>query len=164
MTPWKLAAGWVAVQVLFFAGWTAVEERRHSVGDVILVRTAPVDPRDLLSGQYMALAYEFTRGPGFRDLGREEQEGEDVWAVLRREGDYFVPSYYQSFRPSGLARGEVAIVGRRERWRNVFGVEKYFVPEGTETPSQADTTVRLRVSADGQVRIEQVLVKGKPWP
>lgn len=161
---WKLAAGWVLAQVLFFAGWAAVEQRRHTVGDTILVRTAPVDPRDLLSGQYMALSYEFSRMPGFNDLGREAKDGEPVWVLLRKEGEYFVPSASYSERPMDVMRGQVAIVGRHERGRTLFGIEKYFVQEGTETPAQRDTTVRLRVSADGQVRIEQVLVKGQPWP
>jgi len=161
---WKLAVGWVLLQVLFFTGWAAVEQRRHTVGGLILVRTAPVDPRDLLSGQYLALSYEFSRMAGFRDLGREPMDGEAVWVVLGQEGPYHAVRYFESVRPRALMPGEVAMVGRRERWRTMFGIEKYFVPEGTVTPSQADTTVRLRVSADGEVRIEQVLVKGQPWP
>jgi len=161
---WKLAAGWVLAQVLFFAGWAAVEERRHAVGNSILVHTAPVDPRDLLSGQYLALSYEFSRPMPLRDEGREPTEGESVWVVLRPEGDFYVPDHAESARPYHLPWGQVAIVGRREKWRTMFGVEKYFVPEGTETPPQAETTVRLRVSDDGIVRIQQVLVRGKRWP
>jgi len=164
MKRWQVAAVWVAVQVLFFAGWAAVEQRRHFTGGVILVRTAPVDPRDLLSGQYMALSYEFSRGPGFRDLGREPKEGETVWVVLRSAGEFHVPAYYQFARPDRLMPGEAAIVGRREGWRNVFGIERYYVAEGTATPAQQDTTVRLRVGDDGGVRIEEVLVRGVPWP
>jgi uncharacterized membrane-anchored protein len=99
-----------------------------------------------------------------RDLGRESNEGESVWVLLRPEGDFYVPDHAESTRPFDLPPGQVAIVGRRERWRTMFGVEKYFVPEGTETPSQRDTTVRLRVSADGLARIQQVLVRGKRWP
>ncbi|HLY74602.1 MAG TPA: GDYXXLXY domain-containing protein [Planctomycetota bacterium] len=161
---WKLAAGWVLAQVLFFAAWAAVEQRRHTVGDSILVRTMPVDPRDLLSGQYQALSYEFSRPMTLRDLGRDPNEGESVWVVLRPEGDFYVPDHAESNRPFDLSSGQVAIVGRRERWRTMFGVEKYFVPEGTETPSQRDITVRLRVNADGLARIQEVLVRGKPWP
>jgi hypothetical protein len=36
MTRWHLAVGWVAIQLAFFAGWTAVEQRRHTVGASIL--------------------------------------------------------------------------------------------------------------------------------
>lgn len=161
---WKLAVGWVLAQVLFFAGWAAVEQRRHTSGDLILVKTAPVDPRDLLSGQYLALSYEFSRPMPMRDGAGDATDGEEVWVVLMRAGDFHVPAYAQRSRPTGLGRDEVAILGRRERWRTMFGIERYFVPEGTETPAQADTTVRLRVGPDGVARIQQVLVRGTPWP
>jgi len=161
---WKLAAGWVVAQLIFFASWAAVEQRRHTVGLEILVRTGPVDPRDLLSGQYLALSYEFSRPMPLRDLAREPNEGEPVWVVLKRDGRFYAPDYSTSSRPEDLPDGAVAIAGRRERWRTMFGIEKYFVPEGTGTPQQSDTTVRLRVSGDGTVRIQQVLVRGNPWP
>jgi len=163
MIRWKLAAGWVAAQVLFFAGWAAVEQRRHSTGDSILVKTAPVDPRDLLSGQYMALSYEFSRGTA-RDWAGDPPEGLAVWAVLRPEGEFHVLDRLQDVHPPSVPAGWVVLQGRREKWRNVYGIEKYFVPEGTEAPSQRDVTVRLRVSGSGVPRIEQVLVKGVPWP
>jgi uncharacterized membrane-anchored protein len=161
---WKLAVGWVVLQVAFFAGWAATEQRRQVTGMSILVRTAPVDPRDLLRGQYMALSYEFSRHQTLTDLARDAEEGEEVWVVLRPEGEVHVPDHAVRERPYGLPGGQVAILGRRERWRFLFGVEQYFVPEGTETPALRDTTVRLRVGKDGRVRIESVLVKGKPWP
>ncbi len=162
--PLKLAMAWVGLQVLFFAGWAGLEERRHHSGDSILVRTLPVDPRDLLSGQYMTLSYDFTRRATLRDAGRDPQEGEDVWVVLRPDGPYHTLDHASLRRPADLRSGQVALLGRSQGWRTVFGVEKYFVPEGTETPAPKDTTVRLRVGKDGIARIEQVLVFGKPWP
>jgi len=156
--------GWVALQILFFIGWVTLEERRRSVGETLLVRTGPVDPRDLLSGQYLALSYEFSRTLKFRDLDREPAEGEEVWVVLRPEGPFHVPDHAESQKPFDLPPGHHAIVGRRAGWRTLFGIEKYFVPEGTETPSYRDTTVRLRVGSDGKPRIESVLVRGEKWP
>lgn len=160
----KLAMAWVGLQVLFFAGWAGLEERRHHSGDLILVRTQPVDPRDLLSGQYMTLSYEFTRGMTLRDAGRGALEGEDVWVVLRPDGPYHTLDHASLHRPADLRSGQVALLGRSLGWRTIFGVEKYFVPEGTATPAPQDTTVRLRVGRDGVARIEQVLVRGNPWP
>ena len=161
---WKLAVVWVVLQVLFFAGWAATEQRRQAIGTPLLVRTAPVDPRDLLRGQYLALSYEFSRLQRVRDVERELGEGEEIWVVLRPDGEFHVPDHATYERPSALPSGQIAILGRRERWRFVFGVEQYFVPEGTATPLQKDTTVRLRVGKDGKARIESVLVQGKPWP
>jgi len=60
---WTLLA-----QVVFFAGWAAREEWRRNAAPVIRIETAPVDPRDLWSGQYLQLAYPIAaveRLPGF---------------------------------------------------------------------------------------------------
>jgi uncharacterized membrane-anchored protein len=60
MNRLKLAAIWVALQLVFFIGWTSREQLRRSTGPSILVKVVPVDPRDLLRGQYLTLAYQFT--------------------------------------------------------------------------------------------------------
>ncbi len=161
---WKLAVAWVGVQLLFFAGWAAVEQRRLSTGLSILVRTAPVDPRDLLRGQYLNLSYEFSRMPTLVDTGAAPRPGDGVWVVLPPAGEFHQPNGAFSRRPETLGPRDVAVVGRAERWRVMFGIEEYFVPEGSETPAPSDTTVRLRVGPDGKPRIEKVLVRGKPWP
>jgi uncharacterized membrane-anchored protein len=160
----NLAAAWVALQVCFFIGWAALEESRLRTGASILVKTAPVDPRDLLRGQYLALSYEFSRPRHLIPEYREAREGETVWVVLRPEGVFHQPESYHAERPKRFEGGRIVVQGRREGWRVVYGIEKYFVPEGSETPAPARTTVRLRVGRDGDARIEQVLVDGKPWP
>ncbi|MEK7474087.1 MAG: GDYXXLXY domain-containing protein [Candidatus Coatesbacteria bacterium] len=60
---WTLLA-----QLLFFGGWAAREEWNRQ-GPVIVLETAPVDPRDLLSGQYLQLSYRISRLDGVRVTG-----------------------------------------------------------------------------------------------
>lgn len=59
----------ILLQVLFFIFWGGWEwSRRHWVICTIYVDTMPVDPRDLLAGQYMALRYPIgdpANVPGF---------------------------------------------------------------------------------------------------
>jgi len=144
VTRHQLAAGWVGVQLLFFAGWTVREQVRAASGPSILVKVVPVDPRDLLRGQYLRLAYEFSR-PWDSTGARLQLPGDaPVWVVLDSD--------------------EVALRGRARGGRYVFGVEQYFVPEGTPTPAVSDLTVRLRVGPSGTARIEQVYVRGAAWP
>jgi len=161
---WKAAVGWVAVHVVFFAAWAGVEEVRLSSGYPIHVRTAPVDPRDLLRGQYLELSYDFSRVERLADTGRPPNPGDEVWFVLRSEGEYHVPEAAFARRPTEMGAGRVAIVGRADRWRILYGIEEYYVPEGSPTPARSETTVRLRVGKDGKTRIETVMVKGVPWP
>jgi len=164
VTRHQLAAGWVGVQLLFFAGWTVREQVRAASGPSILVKVVPVDPRDLLRGQYLRLAYEFSR-PWDSTGARLQLPGDaPVWVVLRREGQFHVPKHLSLERPATLDSDEVALRGRARGGRYVFGVEQYFVPEGTPTPAVSDLTVRLRVGPSGTARIEQVYVRGAAWP
>jgi uncharacterized membrane-anchored protein len=158
-----LTAAWVGVQLLFFVGWTTREHMRATTGASILVRVVPVDPRDLLRGQYLNLGYEFSRSWNAAAV-RPPTPNDAVWVVLRPEGGLYVPVSASLTRPTALDSSEVVILGRVQRGIYVFGIEQYFVPEGTETPAVSDLTVRLRVAATGIARIEQVYVRGVPWP
>jgi uncharacterized membrane-anchored protein len=164
VTRLQLAAGWVGVQLLFFTGWTVRERLRATSGPSILVKVVPVDPRDLLRGQYLSLAYEFSRPWDSTAARLQIPEGAPVWVVLRREGPFHVPKQLSLERPATLVPDDVALQGRARYGRYVFGVERYFVPEGTATPAVSDLTVRLRAGPTGTARIEQVYVKGVAWP
>ena len=62
----RIAAIWIVFQLLFFAGWAFWEEAHlaDGSGQSILVKVAPVDPRDLLRGQYFRLAFDFSSPSG----------------------------------------------------------------------------------------------------
>lgn len=161
-----LATAWVILQVLFFVGWALREESKFGtgVGHSILVRTVPVDPRDLLRGQYMRLAYEWSRME-LPAVDGSVPQGNEVWVVLGPDGEFHVPLRAARERLVPASQDEVVLRGLiSDGWRREFGVEKYFVPEGTDTPSANEVTVRLRVGSDGTARIETVYRNGVPWP
>lgn len=167
MTRLTFAFAFVALQTLGFLVWTIYEQARLAPGsgESILVRTAPVDPRDLLRGQYMRLRYPFNQASDALDL----QPNQTVWVLLRPQSNgeqaFHAPVDYSTTKPTSLRSGDVLIRGRAERGRRVvFGIEKYFVPEGTPTPNQRDVTVRLRVGEDHRPRLEAVYVRGVLWP
>ncbi len=165
MTRSRIVAVWVGLQVLFFAGWAWLEESRleEGAGQSILVTVRPVDPRDLLRGQYMQLGYRFSQAQVF-PVELAVADGSVIWVVLGPEGQFYVPKDAYDRRPEVVASGEVVLRGRVAGGRFVFGIERYFVPEGTEAPDWPDLTVRLRVGDDGRPRIEQVYLRGIPWP
>lgn len=162
----KLAALWIALQVVFFGAWAISENARFDkdAGVSILVETVPYDPRDLLRGQYLNLAYKFSTPSRYGAAVPEVEDGREIWVVLAPEGRFHQPRRVEFDPPQGLTSGEVAVRGRFERSRIIFGIEQYFVPEGSPTPDNADITVRLRIGNDGSPRIEQVYVRDKPWP
>ena len=164
MTCRTVAAVWVGLHVVFLVGWAASEELRLVKGQSILVRTVPVDPRDLLRGQYIRLAYEFSTANRFAHPTAMPPHGSPIWAVLREDGKYHVP-YKLYLRQSSRAEADTVVLrGHVNHSRLLFGIEEYFVPEGTETPNPRDITVRLRVGRSGQPRIKQVYVREQPWP
>src|SRR2546430_14346042 len=108
----KLAAGWVGVQLLFFVGWTLREQVRAASGPSILVKVVPVDPRDLLRGQYLSLAYEFSR-PWDSTAARLQLPADaPVWVVLRRGGPVHLPQRLSLGRPPAPRSAGVAPPGR----------------------------------------------------
>jgi uncharacterized membrane-anchored protein len=163
----RIVWAYVLVQAFFFVGWSGYEEARLTQGERVLVRIVPVDPRDLLSGQYLQLNYEFSRP---RELAKKfpmPEIGADIWVVLtlEKEGKFHAPCALSAERPAGLPLGDAALKGRVACCESIeFGIERYYVPEGTQTPDPKELTVRLRVRDDGVARIEQVLLKDKSWP
>ncbi|MEZ5690804.1 MAG: GDYXXLXY domain-containing protein [Rickettsiales bacterium] len=182
----KLVIGVVILQMVFFAGWYMSEAGAFDKPvATIMVKTVAYDPRDLLSGQYIRLNYEFTNGGGrwnselkkmvnpdwaknVKEIltydARVDTDKQNIWVVLREVDGFYEPKTASFTKPENLADGEVVIMGHPDRWRIMYGIEKYFVPEGTKEPDRNDTTVRLKIYESGKVRIDQVFVKGKEWP
>lgn len=173
----------VILQMLFFAGWYLIEAQAFSKPIAkIMVKTMAYDPRDLLSGQYIRLQYSFTNTPGRWDnelkkrvepewisdiknkYGRIKRHT-DLWVVLHEVNGFYEPKSASFEQPINLTNGEVVIKGHTKRYTSIeYGIEKYFVPEGTKEPNRDDTTVELDVYKGGKVRISKVFVKGKVWP
>jgi uncharacterized membrane-anchored protein len=189
-----LTIGVIALQVLFFVGWYMAESGAMGAPiATIKVKPEPYDPRDLLSGQYFNINYEFSRTTGRwnAEMKRTEprewagkivctntkqkpcrnpyglkQDG-DVWVTLEKGQDGFYHPITASFhKPERTTANTVAIrgSGTTNASNILYGIERYFVPEGTRDPNAADTSILLDVYTDGKVRINSVLVKGEPWP
>ncbi len=161
----KSALVWCVLLTLFFAGWIAYEQHQLTAGIPITVRPVPVDPRDLLRGQYLTLRYDFS-SPG-KDKIPQGKPGDVRWVILKPGADgQMVFASCSKDCPNTLTKPEVAIRGTlEENGRTLcFGIEKFFIPEGTETPSANDMLIQLRIAPDGSPRIEYVTVKGKRWP
>jgi len=155
----------IALQITFLRLWITRENLRIQPGHgkSIRVRTIPVDPRDLLRGQYIRLRYPFSDG----DI--EAPRDSRIWVTLREktiDGTRFHEPYrYSKTKPKIERSDDVLIRGIfKTRDSLSFGIEKYFVPFGTDTPKVDSITVRLRIGNDYQPRIEKVYVNGRPWP
>src|SRR4051812_4893899 len=106
----------------------------------VLLRVVPVDPRDLMRGQYVTLGYDISRSP------RAFEPGTTVYAVLVPEADgrHYRGGAILAARPGAgrFIRG-TSVGGNRIR----YGIESYFVQEGRGKEYEA-AVLRHRLSAE----------------
>jgi len=156
----------VLLQVAFFATWFYLEESKLTdpKATTILVKTIPVDPRDLISGNYFVLNYEFSRSWGFKKRGGKlyRNSGRDVFAVLKKDKERFVPDYFVFKKPK-IAKDKVVIKGKVKDGRFIFGIEKYFINENQKEPNARKDVVEVRlvIDEDLQPRIMDLIVNGE---
>ncbi|MBX5141287.1 GDYXXLXY domain-containing protein [Rhizobium lentis] len=149
-----------------------------SSGAEVLLKTAPVDPRDFLRGDYVVLNYDISTVPVRTISGGVPAElGErTLWVRLKKQADGFwtvSESSFQALPPQpetvilrskpfysgGMAAGDSI--------RVEYGIERYYVPEGQGKPieearNDGNVAIVVRVSPDGSAQIRSLLVDGKP--
>jgi uncharacterized membrane-anchored protein len=132
-----LALG-VAVQLAILAGMIVRHEMPYLTGQTVLLRVAPVDPRDMFRGDYVTLRYDFSRVPsgGIAGLGHFDYSRSAEWQnrivyvslVPEADGRHWRAERFSLERPTSgrYIRGTIAGWGRIE-----CGIESYYVQEGT---------------------------------
>ena len=163
----------LGLQSAWILGTTFVQERVLRGGQVICLETRPVDPRDLIRGDYVILSYKISdldRSLFAPALNSPPVPGHAVYVDLQSDGQFYVPGW-ASLEPIKPAAGHVVLKGRAENlWgapnrqtvHVVYGLEQYFVREGTGTP-HGKLTVNVAVPASGQASIKELFVDGKPY-
>ena len=162
----------LALQSAWVLYTVAVQERALSGGKVIMLETERVDPRDLLRGDYLILNYKISNVPTnlfSPPVGKDLQAGTKVFVGIVPRDEFFVVARASTneFQP---AAGEL-LLKARSNWpgwnvtnaiRLDYGLEKYFVREGTGNPV-GKLTVQAVVPASGRASIKQVFLDGKPY-
>ncbi len=141
----------------------------HAAGlgfPVYRLRTVPVDPRDLLRGDYVILSYEISRLP---QGVKPEDFGSNVWVKLKPDGDVWTIDRVQRSPESGAAdpKGAPMLRARREGQQLIYDLERYYVPEGTgqASPRGGKLIVEIAVRENGAAQIKRLLDEnGNPWP
>jgi uncharacterized membrane-anchored protein len=167
----KIAALVVLLQCVWMLGTAFVQERALAKGKIIVLETRPVDPRDLLRGDYVMLNYKISDVP--RNVfslpsGGEVSVGTVVYVGLKAHGQFFEVNRASLERFSADA-DEVVLKGRSASWWGptnsvhvAYGLERYYVGEGKGNP-HGKLTVQVAVPDSGQGRIREVFIDGKPF-
>ncbi len=146
-------------------------------GREIIAEVIPVDPRDLFRGDYVILGYSFTAQPDL-DLPLGSKTGDVVYATLhRQEGNKWLTTGVATTYPAQTAADDIVLKGRVAyaypspkpgilQGRLRFGIESYFVPEGTGLDLEKQVREHkieavLAVGPDGEAGIKALIVDGQ---
>lgn len=172
--------GIVLLQVIFILGLVGFKEATLRFGKEVTLQTVPVDPRDLFRGDFVILSYEISRIGGkvgnviFYAL---PVYGDSVYVRLTEKGGVWVASEVASdprsdwdvfIKGTVTGTGIARLVGGRfnRRWITLsYGIESYFVPEGTGKPIERARDVKAVVSVNGlgDAVLKSLIVDGEPF-
>lgn len=159
---WR-SAGIVAglALVLSVVGWSVREnEAILADGQVVRLELAPVDPRSLLQGDYMALNYEV------QNRLRGSRPHEDGFVVLRPDAQGIGRFVRVQPAVAPLAAGEVALRYRVREGARSFGMRgsairfatnAFFFEEGSGKRYEKAKYGEFRVGAGGEPRLVALL-------
>jgi uncharacterized membrane-anchored protein len=116
-------------------------------GKVVLLELAPVDPRSLMQGDYMAL--DFAAARVLRDQRDQETVAENGRIVLRLD-PRGVGSFTRIDAGRPLAPNEVVLRYRIRDRQPRFGTNAFFFQEGEAERYAAARYGEFRVAADGE--------------
>ena len=134
-----LAANLILV-LAFFAFSVVQKETLIAKGTEVLLRLAPVDPRSLMQGDYMALDYEI-----IREIGYKSKSG----YVVVKVGNDRVAEFVRIQDGKGVNNGEFIIRYKRHNGRLTVGADNYFFQEGSAKKFENAKYGLLKVDSDG---------------
>lgn len=147
-----IIAFWIALA----AGTTLYNEMILQNGTEILLKVKPVDPRDLLRGDYVALHYEINTLPENMKVEYRERE---VYVTLSEQAD---KTYKISNVGFEIPKNKIFLKGELYGKRIYYpGIEKYFIKEGKgkeiEKKLQNGGIVKISAGKNGYARIKTII-------
>ena len=173
---WRAIGAVVALELAVLGSmvWDRVALLKN--GREIELDVVPVDPRSLFRGDYVVLSYEISRFDGGNVEG-ELAKGRPIYVAIAQDaaGKWQVRRASATRPAAGAA--EVVLKGRSDRWRfgpvrqgsqvqARYGIESYFVPEGTgkaleKLVGEKRITAVVAVGNDGTAALKALKVDGK---
>ena len=148
----------IVVQFVILGVQVGKSESLLANGDLIKLELQPVDPRSLLQGDYLTLRYSITslqiedeRWNELVMIGLVEKEN----GLFEYSGDYVVG---KDISGDIREKADVWITGRFKGYENIeYGIENYFVPEGTGLDLQNKINYAyVKVAANGDAMLVRV--------
>ena len=165
----------LALQTAWLLGMVATQEFALAHGKAVLLETRPVDPRDMLSGDYLMLRYKISDVPVnlfSPPVKKDLPDGTKIFVALSPgTNEFYIVTRASTNALAPSSDAEVVMSGKStDAWWNTtnaihveYGIERYYVAEGTGNPPRGKLTARAVVPASGRARLQQVFLDGKPY-
>jgi uncharacterized membrane-anchored protein len=169
----------ILLQVVALAYMAGEREYLLKNGKVILLRTAPIDPRDLFRGDYVRLNYEISR------IGINQLKGVETRKEIKKGDEIFVglqegPNGLYEFANARLQRPKEGLYlkGRALLPQQsllpgsaiwiTYGIEAYFVEQGTghDIEKRLGTRTGVQVPLEMEIAVSRTgesVIKGYRW-
>jgi len=148
----RTALLWLAAAYVFtsFYIMTTGQQALLRNGRTVYLELAPVDPRSLLQGDYMAVNYAvMNRLNHVQPNDPQFQSGAIILQLDARNVGTF--ARFDNSQP--LAANEVRVQYHHAGWQAVIGAESYFIPEGSAQRFGQAKYGELKIEHDGTARI-----------
>ena len=175
MKPIAKLAIVIAVQLLVLLSVIGFKQYTVWTGETVLLKVQPVDPRDLIRGDYVIVRYEIS------DIDTGQIAGDDypygtVYVELREDADGYWSAVAihedrdRTFDDTLLIKGKVNdafVRGGRNDLRIDYGIEEIFIPEGSgdQLPFGNGHIIAVEVKVDrfGNAVARGFYVDGAPF-
>lgn len=124
-------------------------------GQVVLLELAPVDPRSLMQGDYMALRFAIANKIREANQGKDVQQGHVVIALNENN----VGEFKRLDDGRSLAKNEVKMWYRYRNQRVQFATNAYFFQEGDAKIYEASEYGEFRVDRSGESILTNMIDK-----
>lgn len=148
----------ILLQIGFLGYQTAQSEHLLTTGTLVKLELQPLDPRSMLQGDYLVLNYEISTPPDFVSDKEDNKVYQKKVKVVLAPDNKGVYEYQRLYQPGDkLGPDEVLISGSRNWDRIDYGIEHYFIPEGTGRKfEQKARFAYVRVGANGDALLERI--------
>jgi uncharacterized membrane-anchored protein len=173
----------IALQVIIIFAIIIFKISVLAGGTDVLLKIVPVDPRDMLRGDYVTFQYDISNLDSYITRGQQIRDGDMVYVVLRQNGKYHFAQNVQKTKPKDggvFIKGTVVNGGvdtRSDIFRNqnfsnsrihvIYGIEDYFIPEGKGrglNSREKEAAARVVIDENGNAVLKQLYIDGKSWP
>lgn len=170
---WLVALAAVVAALQIGLLFSAIQGRASILrnGAEVVLKVQPVDPRDLLRGDYVRLGYDIGQLPAglfSAPFPSDATRGQAVYVQLAPGAEGFHEAVAASFDPASLPAGEgrVMIRGAASSLPDAgnpvmvdYGIERFYLPEGEgraieEDMRQRSFTMKVAVSTSGDGQIK----------